>query len=76
MTTISYFQSGNSSVGDMIQCGSCGTYYIGYHNCPYNTWPTSYPVYYNYPTDLTPVLEKLDELLKEIKKLNKKVSFK
>lgn len=71
--------AGTYTTGDSYQCAQCGAWVIGYHSCwtaPYNTWPNntpSYPTTYIYqPTDLTPVLEKLDELLKEIRKQNKK----
>ena len=54
-------------------CPRCGTYvyYGNYHSC----YPTviSYPVYIQSPpVDLTPLLEKLDELTDEVKKLRKK----
>ena len=55
-------------------CSKCGVWYTGYHCCsPVVVYPTvvSYPVYVQSPTDLTPLLEKLDELNEEIKKLRK-----
>lgn len=53
-------------------CSGCGTWvYNGnYHNC-YPNIVISYPVYVQSPVDLTPLLEKLDELTEEIKKLRK-----
>ena len=54
-------------------CPGCGTwvYYGNYHNC-YPKTVISYPVYVQQPVDLTPLLEKLDELTEEVKKLRKK----
>jgi hypothetical protein len=53
-------------------CPGCGAwvYYGNYHNC-YPKTVISYPVYIQQPVDLTPLLEKLDELTEEIKKLRK-----
>jgi hypothetical protein len=55
-------------------CPSCGVYvyYGNYHSCVPKV--ISYPVYIypqSTPVDLTPLLEKLDELTEEIKKLRK-----
>lgn len=61
-------------------CPNCGTYvYGGYqHSCwPRPVYPTVIyqPVYIPQPpTDLTPLLEKLDDLTKEVKKLRKKLA--
>ena len=61
-------------------CPNCGTYvyYGSYHYCyPKVILPTVIyqPVYIpQAPTDLTPLLEKLDELTKEVKKLRKKLA--
>jgi len=53
-------------------CPGCGTWvmYGYYHNC-YPKTVISYPVYIQQPVDFTPLLEKLDELTEEIKKLRK-----
>ena len=55
-------------------CPECGmwVYYGSCHACYKPVTVISYPVYVQpAPTDLTPLLEKLDELKKEIKKLKK-----
>lgn len=57
-------------------CPNCGTYvyYGNYHSCYPKVIPTVIyqPVYIpQAPTDLTPLLEKLDDLTKEVKKLRK-----